>query len=143
MGNRKIQKKDSYNLSGLRNQHPQSTSNNLYVSDVPVHETVAQIDGELELEDSNWQPHTLFDSLKPDWPAEEESDKESASEEEDEVEWGSEWNENERLGSQDLQAVMIKLAIALGDDPCDEDWIPTELRAKKERSKKERRGESQ
>ena len=96
-----------------------------------------------ELEDSNWQPCILFNSLKPDLQAEEGSDEDSDSNEDDEVEWDDEWKENERLGSQGLQAAMIKLAIALGDDPCDENWIPPKLRAKRKRAKKEKRGESQ
>ena len=130
MGNRK---KDTYNLSGLRNQCSISTSNNIpEVPDNPATHT--------DKEDSNWQPHIFFDSLKPDLPAE---DEESDKDEDAEVEWDSEWNENERLGSQGLQAAMIKLAIALGDDPCDENWIPPKLRAKRKRAKKEKRGESQ
>jgi hypothetical protein len=57
MGNQKAQKKNVYNLSGLHNQHPQSTSNNLNVPDVLIHKTVTQLDKELE--NFDWQPHSL------------------------------------------------------------------------------------
>jgi hypothetical protein len=57
MGNQKTQKKNAYNLSGLHNQHPEFTSNNLNVPDVLIHKTVTQLDKELE--NSDWQPHSL------------------------------------------------------------------------------------
>ena len=112
-------KKNAYNLSGLRNR---STSSNIpEVPDNPATHT--------DEEDSNWQPHIFFDSLKPDLPAE---DEESDKDEDAEVEWDSEWNENERSRSQGLQAAMIRFAIAIGDDPRDEDWVPPKMRAKRE-----------
>jgi hypothetical protein len=72
-------------------------------------------------------------------PAEDKSD----NKDDGEVEWDSKWKEKERLDSQGLQVAMIKLAIALGDDLHDEEWIPQKLQAKRECAKKERRGESQ
>ena len=67
---------------------------------------------------SNFQPHIFFDSLKPDLPAE---DEESNKDEDAGVEWDSEWSENERFGGQGLQAATIRFAVAIGDDPQDED----------------------
>ena len=123
-------KKNTYNLSGLRNQ---STSNNIpEVPDNPATHT--------DEEESDWQPHVVFDSLKPDLPAE---DEKSDKDEDAEAEWDSEWNENERFGSQDLQAAMIRFAVAIGDDPRDEDWVPPKMRVKRECAKEEKRGESQ
>ena len=53
MGNQNIGKKNTYNLSGLRNQHPQSTTKDLNVPDVPslIQETLTQ----LEMRNLNWK----------------------------------------------------------------------------------------
>ena len=123
-------KKRTYNTSGLRNQKPRATEDG-----TPPN---GNIPGNLQAEDEDfeWHPHTHFDSLKPDFQAEEASDEDPNNADEDMEESDSEWKENEGFGSDGLQAAMLKLAIELGDDPRDEDWVPPKLRAKNERQRK-------
>ena len=49
MRNQNIRKKNTYNLSGLRNQHPQSTTKDLNVPDVPslIQETLTQLESQM------------------------------------------------------------------------------------------------
>ena len=82
----------------------------------------------------------FLDSLKTDIQAEELSDNEPGKESDDMEEWDS--NEQDKwLESAGLQVLMIKLSIRLGDDPRDEDWVPSQLQVKRERRRREKRGE--
>ena len=127
-------KRRVYNISGLRNQ-PSQTHDDAYDGPIP-----APLCSESDVEDFSWSPNLVFDSLKVDIAAETALDDESIIEEEDAVEWDSEWDQDRRLGSEGMQATMLRLAIELGDDPRDEEWVPPKLRANQKFRTKQKQG---
>lgn len=132
-------KKLRRNISGLRNQNSTPTNNVQESKHSQDHSPETPPDDVTD-SDVEWQPHMFLDSLKSNLQAEDLSDNESVKDGDDMEEWDS--NEQDlRLGSAGLQAMMMKLSIHLGDDPRDEDWVPPKLRAKREKRLCERRGE--
>ena len=119
-------KRRVYNTSGLRNQQPKATDNPNPSQPCP---------DESDTEDSTWQPNMVFDSLKVDVAAEDVSDDELMEEGDEVVEWDSQSDGGIGLGSEGLQVMMLRLAIELGDDPRDEDWMPPALRANPRKGK--------
>ena len=114
-------KKRKCNLTGLRNQ-PKLASLPLDTSQAPP---TSADPSSSEEDDSAWEL-CEHDSLWPKW---EELD-ESVHEGDGEVEWNNgwlDWGEEEK----DLHASLLRFAIANGDDPRDEDWVPKSLRRKR------------
>ena len=105
-------KRHTYNISGLRNQQAKS-------SEVSSHQHAMELEAD---EDDTWQPHTFVDSLKIDFEAEVALDEENGDEECDVEEWDSEWKEEERMGSEGLQAVMMKLVMSR-PGPAQKPWL--------------------
>jgi hypothetical protein len=116
-------KKQKRNLAGLRNQ-PKLASLALDNSQAPPPSRSAD-PSSTEDDDPAWELCER-DSLRPNW---EESD-ESVHEDDGEVEWNSGWLD---LGEEekDLHASLLRFAMANGDDPRDEDWVPKSLRRKR------------
>ncbi|EDR10094.1 uncharacterized protein LACBIDRAFT_325694 [Laccaria bicolor S238N-H82] len=122
-------KKQKKNITGLRNQ-PKTASHikdNVTVATAPAHPvTHADVDDQSD-NDEGWDPHVRLDSNRPCWDSDdEEKDSEDEADVEDEViEAGEDgWR------SESLQVGLMVLAIEIGDDPRDEDWIPEAVRRK-------------
>ena len=92
------------------------------------HDTKAQttsVKGPLndrEALDEEWQPNICFDSTKLITKAESDSGAETDNEET--FEW-------EDLEDEYLQEHLVDMAKAEGDDPTDEDWLPSKLKKKR------------
>ena len=131
---RDMAKKIKKNITGLRNQS-KSTS---HVEEAPIDRDstktlihpVTRIHSEIKEQSDNdegWDAHIRLDSNKTCWELDsEENDSEDEGGIEDEViEAGEdEWR------SEGLHVALMVLAIDIGDDPRDEDWIPDSLRRK-------------
>jgi len=143
-------KKVKRNISGLRNQ-PKATAPEPDTVDECQHEAqpsnvaepsrdgtegdqrelvgVEPGDDDMDDKDSDvdekWDTHLRLGSTKPCW------DEDSEDEYIGEVGCGM-----EDIANEEFQAKMVALAVELGDDPRDEDWIPESLRRKHQHVKK-------
>ena len=135
-------KKLKKNITGLRNQskkkivsHVKEASNNgTKATEVPSTHPVTHTDfDEQPNNDEECDAHIELDSNKLCWePASDDEDEEEVSEEEDTdnengdvevIEAGTdEWR------GEALHVSLMVLAIEIGDNPQDEDWIPDSLR---------------
>ena len=100
--------------------------NNAETVEIPTHSVInADIDEQSDNSDEGWNAHIRLDTNKLFWGLNDE-EEDSQDEVEDEViEAGSdEWK------NDGLQVGLMVLAIEIGDDPRDEDWIPDSLRRK-------------
>ncbi|KAF9469382.1 hypothetical protein BDZ94DRAFT_377280 [Collybia nuda] len=115
------------NISGLRNQ-PKVAPLPLHSS--PTSESIPEgrENGARDSDkNSNWFPHTKFDSLKPVRDEDESSDEGGAGD----VGTKQKWSERNKLGQEGFHVTMMNTAIENGDDPRDEDWIPENSRRKR------------
>ena len=85
------------------------------------------------MDDDNdkWDTHLKPDSMKPCWDEESEGEDIGKDEQCKDDDCGMEDMDNEGF-----HAKMMALAVEIGDDPRDEDWIPESLRRKHHRAKK-------
>jgi hypothetical protein len=134
-------KKQKRNITGLRNQ-PKATSHVEESVDInfskaaetcPSNPAMADINGpsDNETPDEGWDAHVKFDSNKPCWELDsEEEDSEHEEDKEGDVEDEVMEAGESNWRNEGLHVGLMVLAIEIGDDPRDEDWIPDELRRK-------------
>jgi hypothetical protein len=144
-------KKIKRNITGLRNQSktvshvdeaPDVSEKGIKISQIhlgiQIHADIvddSEQSDDVDNRDEGWDPHIKLDSNKPCWELDDEgedsedeytdkdeadSDVEDEAIEADEDEWRNEG----------LHVGLMVLAIEIGDDPRDEDWIPNSLRRK-------------
>lgn len=127
MGKRKATHKR--NTTGLRNQN-RTPAPATEPSPPPEPATIDDSDS-----DKEWNPHLHADSLKTDWKDDAETDSE------DEQTPGNEaglveddedlcWNDGPPDSKKGLFVRMMQFAVDEDDNPRDEDWMPSRLRAK-------------
>ena len=122
-------------MTGLENTTShveESVDVNIKATETLSNPAMADINGQSDNEvPDEGCAHVKFDSNKPCWEL--DSDKEESESEEDEE--GNVEDEVTEAGNGDwrnegLHVGLMILAIEIGDDPRDEDWIPDELRRK-------------
>jgi hypothetical protein len=115
--------------SGRHNQNP--------TTGVSTNEESYPLDPSTESdEEHEWNSRTYHDSLKVDFE-QELSDNDTGND--DIEEWNNEWDIDLGHATPGFQARLILMAARLGDDPCDEDWIPAQLRAKRKKQEREKK----
>ena len=133
-------KKLKKNITGLRNQSKSSSHVEVVLDDstkaAETPSTCPVIHADLDEQSDNdkgWEAHIHLDSNKLCWKPD---DEDEVSEEEDsDCEKGDVEDEVIEAGEDDfrteaLHVKLMVLAIEIGDDPRDEDWIPDSLRRK-------------
>jgi len=131
-------KKSKKNITSLQNQSKTASRveesvnvNSKPMETPPSNPAMADINRQSD-NDEEWDVHIKFDSNKPCWELDDdEEDSENGEEDnegdvEDEVIEASEDN----WRNEGLHVGLMVLAIEIGDDPRDEDWIPDNLRRK-------------
>ena len=129
-------KKPKHNISGLLNQTWRTTIPLIDVS----HEDAINVDDENDELDEEWVPNLKFDSNKVKWNDESgsEDDIESDNEEDfldktQEIRPGV----NPRIyRNNGLYVSLMRMAINVGDDLMDEDWVPKKTRKKLRKERK-------
>jgi len=101
-------------------------------SDTPVPPD-PQIDNDAA-DDEDWTPNQPFDSNKPMWNDEESEDDIESENEQDFLDKIVE-EEKPRVNlrkyrNKSWYVALMRMAIEVGDDPLDEDWVPKETRKK-------------
>ena len=139
-------KKPRRNISGLRNQPKLTTDSSHTDGPMPCAPNAAPtvlpdlpIDNDLDDVDDEWIPNVQLDSNKPLWNGEESGDDIDSENEEDFLDK----IEEERLGvnprkyrNKGLYVALMRMAIDVGDDPTDEDWVPKKTRKKLQKERK-------
>ncbi|TFK36171.1 hypothetical protein BDQ12DRAFT_725467 [Crucibulum laeve] len=107
--------KRTWNICGLRGQGPA----------INISESVDEYLPENSTETTSVAEFTVN--------LEEEPSDAEVMDDSDMEEWDNEWDMDLGCATPGLQAKLILMSVKLGDDPCDEDWVPENLRAKKKR----------
>ncbi|KAG6896584.1 hypothetical protein C0993_008243 [Termitomyces sp. T159_Od127] len=115
-------KKQKRNISGLHNQpkvHTTTTDAGNEAPNLPLRhlDSITTLSEHIleENPDEDWKPQIHFDSAKPSWHlGAEESD---GDENEDLEDWAD-------FDDEGVYSRMVEMAITLGDDPRDVDWVP-------------------
>ena len=133
-------KKSRRDISGLKNQ-PKLTTDSSHTNEpmscasdtaVPPVSPDPRIDNDAD--DEEWTPNLPFDSNKPMWNDEESEDDIDSENEEDFLD---KIVEEEKPGvnprkyrNKGWYVALMRMAIEVGDDPLDEDWVPKKTRKK-------------
>ena len=117
-------KKPKKNINGLRNQ--KTLTSHGVEAPIVVDDIDEQSDHH-DNEDGEWDAKIRFDSSKPRWDIASDSEDSDEGRLEEEV---VETSEDDEWKNEGLQVGLMVLAIEIGDDPRDEDWIPDNLRRK-------------
>jgi len=133
-------KKQKRNITGLRNQpkaasHVEESVNvNIRAAETSQsNPAMTDINGQSDNKepDEGWDAHVKLDSNNPCWELDND-EEDSGSEEDEEGNVEGEVTEagEDNWRNEGLHVGLMVLAIEIGDDPRDEDWIPNELRRK-------------
>ena len=138
-------KKAKRNISGLRNQ-PKSTADSSHTEELsscgPDFRGSAMLPDpqiDKDADDEEWTPNMQFDSNKPAWDGDESEDEIGSENEEDFLDQLEDANPGVNPGkyrNRCLYVALMRMAIDVGDDPTDEDWVPKKTRKKLRKEKK-------
>lgn len=127
------------NITGLRNQRPQANEERPALPPTPPpHDPApALLDlDDLESDDEGWESDAKYTDLGRHFGTNDTEDSES-DEELQEFDWK---DFDPDLDDAHLQHRLLKYAIAMGDDPRDEDWVPPEEVRKELKRKRRQKG---
>ena len=132
-------KKPKRNISGLHNQKMTIPVIDTSHEDVIPSSTQPNLNTDSE-PDEEWVPNVDFDSNKVKWDDESGSDDDIESDNEEDY---LDKTEEERPGvnprkyrNKGLYVSLMRMAIDVGDDPMDEDWVPKKTKKKFRKEKK-------
>jgi len=86
-----------------------------------------------DADDEEWMPNLPFDSNKPMWNDEESEDDIDSENEEDFLDKVVEEKPGvnpRKYRNKSWYVALMRMAIEVGDDPLDEDWVPKKTRKK-------------
>ena len=134
-------KKPKRNISGLLNQKTTIPAIDVsHESRNPSTQPDPNIDDENDEPDEEWVPNLKFDSNKVKWNDESgsEDDIESDNEEDflDKTQEIKQGVSPRRYRNKGLYISLIRMAINVGDDLMDEDWVPKETKKKLRKERK-------
>jgi hypothetical protein len=132
--------KRARNISGLRGQCPAidisaSKDESHFLGEGLVTDIADHVESDSD-EDGSWVSGTYCDSSKVNFE-EDLSDNEGMDEDNLE-EWDNQWDTDLGQATAGLQARLILMTVNLGNDPCDKDWMPAKMRAKKTKREEEK-----